>query len=163
MLRRKQAAAVTLSAEEAAGIKEAHPSLRRLVEDAELRANLDHAVAATKRAYARFTAAKTPTQALLEDRKLQAEIRKALDSLRDVTAALADAPGTAGAPARKRRRPLRKLMLLGGVGAAAVAAIPPLRSKLLDALFGAEEEFQYSPPPAPAPAPAAPADTPVSA
>ena len=148
MLRRKQAAAVTLSAEDAAGITEANPSLRRLVEDAEVRANLDHAVEATKRAYRRFTAAKAPSQALLEDRKLQAEIRKALDSLRDVTAALTDAPGPATASARRRRRPLRTLIGLLGLGAVAVGAIPPLRSKLLDALFGAEEEFQYSPPPA---------------
>jgi hypothetical protein len=31
----------------------------------------------------------------------------------------------------------------------AVAASDSLRSKVLDALFGAEEEFQYSPPPPP--------------
>jgi hypothetical protein len=48
---------------------------------------------------------------------------------------------------KKRRFPLGKLLVLlviGGGGA--IAWSEPLRNKALDALFGAEEEFQYVPP-----------------
>jgi hypothetical protein len=58
------------------------------------------------------------------------------------------------APKRKKRR-VRKLFFLTIIGGGvALAVSSDLRSKLLDTLFGAENEFQYSPPPA---SPAAPA------
>ena len=44
---------------------------------------------------------------------------------------------------------LLTLSLIGGV--VALVASEPLRNKVLDLLFGAEEEFQYSPPIATAP------------
>jgi hypothetical protein len=51
---------------------------------------------------------------------------------------------------------LRKILLLLVVSTAAVALSESLRNRVLDALFGAEEEFTYSPPTAPAsPPPAA--------
>ena len=41
-----------------------------------------------------------------------------------------------------------RVLVLGGVGTGvAMAASGKLRSKVLDTLFGAEEEFQYTPPP----------------
>jgi len=156
MARRKKL--VPLSVEDMAGIAEASPYVQRLIEDAELRANLQKAVESTKKAYDRISSSKTPAKALLDDKKLQNEIRTALEALRDATVALADAPEAAR---RKGRRLGRKLLLLGGAGGAALAVSAPLRSKVLDMLFGAEEEFQYSPPPPP---PAAnPSDSPVSA
>jgi hypothetical protein len=53
----------------------------------------------------------------------------------------------------------RLVLLLTVGGIAALAVSEPLRSKVLDALFGAEEEFQYTPPATttPAPTPTAPA------
>jgi hypothetical protein len=52
-----------------------------------------------------------------------------------------------GAPAAGAKLGLGKLIVLASLGAAgALGASPGLRSKLLDALFGAEEEFEYSPP-----------------
>jgi hypothetical protein len=45
-------------------------------------------------------------------------------------------------------------------GGLALAVSESLRNKLLDALFGKEEEFQYTPP---APAPMEPPASPVSA
>ena len=61
---------------------------------------------------------------------------------------------------KKRRRGFRKivfLLVIGGV--ASLALSESVRNKALDALFGSEEEFQYTPPAA-APAPEASGDSP---
>lgn len=50
-------------------------------------------------------------------------------------------------PEKKKRRRGRKLfflLLIGGTGALVLSE--GVRNKALDALFGSEEEFQYSPP-----------------
>ena len=68
-----------------------------------------------------------------------------------------------GKKRKRKRRPLRKLLFLSIVGGGvALAVSSDLRSKVLDKLFGAENEFQYSPPPPPA-APAAGTDGPAAA
>ena len=75
----------------------------------------------------------------MEDRKLQKEMREAAESLRDVTVSLREGPK------RKRKRRLGRVILLGIVGAGlAVALSEGLRKKVLDTLFGAEEEFEYT-------------------
>jgi hypothetical protein len=80
------------------------------------------------------------------------------ESVREATMALSDAP--------KRSTPKkglhlgRRLLVLGVAGAAALGVSEKLRSKVLDTLFGAEEEFQYTPP---AGAPATPPASPVTA
>ena len=56
---------------------------------------------------------------------------------------------------KKKSRLGRKLMILVVGAVIALAVSERLRSKVLDTLFGAEEEFQYTPPvgtPAPPPA-----------
>ena len=45
---------------------------------------------------------------------------------------------------KKRVRKLLFLMIVGGAGALVLSE--DVRNKALDALFGSEEEFQYSPP-----------------
>jgi hypothetical protein len=151
--RRKAATAALLNAEEVAAVAKANPFIQRLIDDADLRANLHRSVDSTKRVYERLSASKNPAKALLDDKKLQAELRKALEHLSEATSALAETPAQAR---RKSGRVARKLLLVGAAGGAALAASPPLRSKVLDVLFGAEEEFQYSAPTAPE----APADSP---
>jgi hypothetical protein len=48
---------------------------------------------------------------------------------------------------RKRGRGLGGLLVLIAIGAvAALVVSEPLRNKALDVLFGAEEEFEYTPP-----------------
>ncbi len=56
------------------------------------------------------------------------------------------APGAAGGPKKRRRRGgLGRLILLSIVGGAiAIAVSEDLRNKVLDLLFGAEEEFDYT-------------------
>ncbi len=114
--------------------------LQRLIEDEELRANLLIAYGAARSAYGRMSNGKPATQALFEDRKLQRELRQAAYSLRDVSNALREPPK------RKRRRGgfARTLLLLTIGAALALALSEDLRSKVLDLMFGSEEEFDYS-------------------
>jgi hypothetical protein len=50
---------------------------------------------------------------------------------------------------RKKHRGKKLMFLLVAGGAGALALSEDVRNKALDALFGSEEEFQYSPPSAP--------------
>ncbi|HWF53672.1 MAG TPA: hypothetical protein VG223_03555 [Solirubrobacteraceae bacterium] len=132
-----------------------NPYVHRLIEDASIRENFQRALESGRKAIDRLGSAKNPAKALLDDKKVQAELRTAIESLRDATTSLTEAPK------KKRRRRGRKLLLLVGVGgAAAMVGSEDLRTKALDALFGAEEEFQYTPPVS---APADEAPAPVSA
>ena len=54
---------------------------------------------------------------------------------------------------KKKRRGFGKLLIVGLIGAgAAIALSEGLRNKVLDTLFGAEEEFDYTSTTSPAPA-----------
>jgi hypothetical protein len=144
-----------LTAAELASIAKARPYIERVVEDATLRENIRTAVDSTRSAYGRLTNGKTPTKALIEDKKLQADLRDAAEALRDASAALAQAPKKRAA--KKGPRLGRKLLILALGAGLALAVSEKLRSKVLDTLFGAEEEFEYTPPPAASPSqPAAP-------
>jgi hypothetical protein len=137
---------------EAARAAQRNQYLQRLLADEELRGSLVTAYGAARSAYGRMTNGKPATQALFEDRKLQKELKEAATALRDASGSLREPP--------KRRRSGggfgRTLLLLGVAGVLAVALSEGLRSKVLDLLFGAEEEFDYSSTTAPAePAPAA--------
>ena len=74
-------------------------------------------------------------------------------ALRDATAALRDAPKHNKPAKQKRKGGIGRLLLVAIIGGAvAVAVSESLRNKVLDALFGAEEEFDYTSnttPPAP--------------
>ncbi len=133
-------------ASEAAKAAQSNRYVQRLIEDEELRTNLLSAYGAARSAYGRMTNGKPAGKALMEDRKLQAELRSAVDSLRDASGSLREAP----APVRRRRRGGRAIVLLAVGGLLAVALNEGLRSKVLDVLFGAEEQFDYSSTTAPA-------------
>jgi hypothetical protein len=135
---------------EAARAAQRNRYLQRLVEDEELRATLMTAYGAARNAYGRMSNGKPATRALFEDRKLQRELREAASALRDASSALRE-------PQKRRRRGGigRTLLLLVVAGLLAIALSEGLRSKVLDLLFGAEEQFDYSSaasPPQPAPA-----------
>ena len=114
--------------------------VQRLLADDDLRSNLLAAYGAARSAYGRMSNGKPATQALFEDRKLQRELKQAADALREVSSSLREPPK------RKRRRGGlgRSLLLLLLAGALAMVVSEELRSKVLDLLFGAEEEFDYS-------------------
>ena len=137
---------------EAARAAQRNRYLQRLVEDEQLRATLLTAYGAARNAYGRMSNGKPATRALFEDRKLQRELREAAIALRDASSALRE-------PQKRRRRGGigRTLLLLVVAGLLAIALSEGLRSKVLDLLFGAEEEFDYSSPASPPqPAPASP-------
>ena len=159
MSRRKKVEEALESSAEAIASSDAAAYARRLVEDAELRAQLGHGLDASRRAYERVAKAKKPGK-LLDDKRLQSDVQEALEAFRDAAVGV-----TAGAKSggRKAKRRGRKLMIvIVGAGVALVAS-EDLRKKVLDTLFGAEEEFEYTPP-APPPEPAAePAPAPAEA
>jgi hypothetical protein len=148
--RRKQSAPYTPA--EIAALVKSNPYLQRLVLDAKLRDNMRTAADSARNVYFRASNGNVSARSFFEDKKAQAELRKALENLRDVTLALT-------APPKKRKLRVGRVIVLVGVGSgAALAASEKLRSKVLDLLFGAEEEFQYTPPPSTAPPAAPPAE-----
>jgi hypothetical protein len=126
-------------ASEAARAAQRNRYLQRLIEDEELRGSLFTAYGAARSAYGRMSNGKPATQALFEDRKLQRELKEAANALRDVSISLREPPK------RRRRGGFgRTLVLLAVAGVLAMALSEGLRSKVLDLLFGSEEEFDYS-------------------
>lgn len=115
-----------------------NPYVQRLIEDDDLRDSLRNALEAARGAYGRATGnGKGAVKAVTSDRKVQKDLRTAAESLRDASDQLR-------AP-RKRKSRLGRLILFAIV-AAGVALIlsEDARKTVLDALFGAEEEFEYT-------------------
>jgi hypothetical protein len=114
-----------------------NPYVQRFMEDPELRENLRNAYDSAKKAYGRVNG-KGPAKAL-DDKKVQRELKDAASSLKDAADSLRH-----GKKKKKGSR-LGRLLLLGIVGAGlALVVSEDLRKKVLDALFGAEEEFEYT-------------------
>jgi uncharacterized protein (UPF0147 family) len=130
---------------EAARSVASNPYLRRLMEDEELRENIRVAYEAAKHAYARMSNGKGPAKALMDDKKVQRDLRTAAQSLRDASQQLRGR--------RKGRRfGLGKALLVAILGAALVLILSEdARKMVLDKLFGAEEEFEYTSTTTPAP------------
>ena len=116
------------------------PYVKRIADDEELRDNLWSAYESARAAVGRLQNGKHPTKQIFDDKKLQKDIKAAAESFRDASVALREAPKK-----QKKRGGFGKVLLLGIVGAGlALAVSEDLRKKVLDALFGAEEEFEYS-------------------
>ena len=113
------------------------PYVQRVIEDDELRDNLRTAFDSARKAYERMSNGKGPAKALLDDKKTQKELKEAANSLKDAADSLR------GAKRGKKKRRGGLMLLLIGAGAA-IALNEGLRKKLLDTLFGAEEEFEYT-------------------
>ena len=126
-----------------------NPYIQRLVQDQELRDNVKVAYDSARKAWERLANGKTATKVVLDDKRFQKEVANAAEALKDAGAALRQGPQ------RRRRGGFGRLLLVGVVGAGlALALSSDLRNKVLDALFGAEEEFDYTSTTTPAPAPA---------
>lgn len=135
-----------------------NPYLQRIIQDEDLRDNMVVAFEAAKNAYTRLNKGKAPAKNLMEDKKLHKDMKRSADALRDATAALREAPKHQ--TPKKRKGGIRRLLLISIVGGAvAIAVSEDLRNKVLDALFGAEEEFDYTSNTTPAPPTEAPAPT----
>jgi hypothetical protein len=130
------------NAADIANIVQSNPYVQSVVSDAKLRKNVSTAVSSGKKAYGRVASGKSPL-VLLEDKKLHSELGRAAGAARDATITLTRIQGR---KARRRISPGRVIVLVGAGGVVMIAVNEKLRSKVLDVLFGAEEEFQYTPP-----------------
>jgi len=117
-----------------------NPYVQRVVEDEDLRDNIVQAYESARKAYDRLTNGKSPTTQIFDDKKLQKHVRSAAFNVKDASVALREAP-------KKKKGGLSfgKVLVLGVIGAGAALAVSEgLRKKVLDTLFGAEEEFEYT-------------------
>ena len=115
-----------------------NPYVQRLIEDDKLRENLREAFDSARGAYGRATGnGKGTVKAVTTDKKVQKEMRKAAESLREASERL-NKP-------KKRKSRLGRLILFA-LFAAGLALIfsEDARKTVLDTLFGAEEEFEYT-------------------
>jgi hypothetical protein len=115
-----------------------NPYVGRLIEDEELRDSLKKAFDAAKGAYGRATSNGSTVKAVTSDKKVQRDLKLAAENLRDASEAFRT-------PKKRKKSRLGRLILLGLVGTAvALILSEDARKTLLDALFGAEEEFEYT-------------------
>jgi hypothetical protein len=124
-----------------------NPYVRRLVEDEELRESIRAAFEAARNAYSRMSNGNGPVNAVIDDKKVHRDLKTAAQNLRDASDRLRG---------KQRDRHWGRLILIGLAGAAlAIILSEDLRKAVLDKLFGAEEEFEYTSTTTPAPEPAA--------
>jgi hypothetical protein len=116
-----------------------NPYVQRLIEDEELRESIQDAFEAAKNAYGRATGnGKGTVKAVTSDKKVQKDLRKAAESVQEASERLRSKP-------KKRKGGIGRLLLIAVVGAViALAVSEGARKAVLDALFGAEEEFEYT-------------------
>jgi hypothetical protein len=126
-------------AQKAAMQARANPYLRKIAEDEDLRQNVYDAYDSVRKAYNRLSNGKSPTKQIFDDKKFQKEVKNAAANMRDASVALREAPKKSGGLSFKR------VLLVGAIGTGVALAVSEgLRKKVLDTLFGAEEEFEYT-------------------
>ena len=132
----KSSSARAQQAREAARSAGSNPYVRRLIEDEDLRGNVRDAFEAARHAYQRMSNGKGPVKAIAEDKKVQRDLRSAAESLREASDQIRG---------KRKRRRWGRLLVVALIGAGlAIALSEDLRKTVLDRLFGAEEEFEYS-------------------
>ena len=123
-----------------------NPYLRRVVEDEDLRASVVTAFDAAKDAYERLSSNGSVIDTAIDDKKLHSDLKTAAENLREASQRLRGEE-------EKKRRFGRLLVIAIAAAVLAILVSEDLRKSILDALFGAEEEFEYtSTTTAPAPA-----------
>ncbi len=127
--------------------------VQRALHDEDLQESLRNAFDSARKAYTRMNG-KGTVKAVTDDKKAQKELKQAANSLKEAAEQLRGK--------KKKKRRFGRLLLLALVGGAlALALSEGLRKKVLDALFGAEEEFEYTASTTPEPAPSPSSNEPV--
>jgi len=115
-----------------------NPYVRRLIEDEELRDNIREAFEAARGAYQRMSNGKGPAKALMDDKKVHRDLQNAAESLKEASDQLRGKRSGGGFG-------LGKALLVAIIGAVLVLILSEdARRMVLDRLFGAEEEFEYT-------------------
>jgi hypothetical protein len=123
-------------ARQAAQSAGSNPYVRRLIEDDDLRNSVKDAFEAARHAYQRMSNGKGPVRAVTEDKKVQRDLRTAAESLRDASERLRG---------KHKKHHWGRLFVVALAGAVlALVLSEGLRKSVLDRLFGAEEEFEYT-------------------
>ena len=115
-----------------------NPYVRRVVEDEELRDSLVAAFVAGRKACNRIMSNKgSRVDSVTSDRKVKRDLQNAAASLRDASERIREP--------KKKRHPIRKLLAVGLLATGLVLVFSEsARQTVLDAVFGAEEEFVYT-------------------
>lgn len=113
--------------------------VNRLIEDPDLRDQLLDAVQSARKAYDSIVDSKKgPVGAVSHDKRVQRDLRKAAESLRDATEELR-------APKKRKKKWFGKLIVLTLAAVGITLAVnEDARKMVLDTLFGPEEEFEYT-------------------
>ncbi|HZJ29436.1 MAG TPA: hypothetical protein VFD37_05555 [Solirubrobacterales bacterium] len=113
--------------------------VNRFVQDQELRNNVIEAIQSARAAYSRISDSKKgPVDAVTNDKKVKRDLHTAADSLRDASEQIRS-------PRKRRKGRFGKVVLLGlGAVGVTLAVSEDARNKVLDLLFGPEEEFEYT-------------------
>jgi adenylosuccinate synthase len=152
MASKKKAAKAGAGAAAAAKAVRSNQYVQRVMDDPELRENLRNAFESGRKAYGRMQNGKGPVKAVTEDKKTQKELKEAANSLKVAADQLR------GNKKKKSRKGRVFLLAIVGAGVALVAS-EGLRKKVLDALFGKEEEFEYTATTTPEPSTSEPVGT----
>ena len=142
--KRKKAKAVPFNPADVANIAKTNPYIQRLIEDAKLRDNVQKAIESTQeRVWAPVERQGAGQGAARGQEAAEGPARGARGGPRRV--ARADRGAEEAGPQGPRVRP-QAADRRASAAALALAGSEKLRSKVLDTLFGAEEEFEYTPP-----------------
>ncbi len=138
----------TKRARDAVGSAADNPYLRRVMEDEDLRDSVRNAVDAARHAYDRLSSNGSVIDTAIDDKKVHKDLKTAAQNLRDASERFRGE--------KKKRHWGRRFLLIAIVGAVLALVISEdLRKTVLDKLFGAEEEFEYTSTTTPAASPAA--------
>ncbi len=113
-----------------------NPYFKRIVEDEELRDSVVTAFEAARDAYDRLSSNGSVVDTAIDDKKLHKDLKTAAENLREASHRIRG---------QEEKRRWGRVLLIG-IAAAVLAIIlsEDLRKSVLDALFGAEEEFEYT-------------------
>ena len=113
-----------------------NPYLKRIVEDEDLRDSVVVAFEAARDAYERLSSNGSVLNTAIDDKKLHKDLKTAAENMREATQRL---------KGEEEKRHWGRLLMIAFLGAVlALVFSEGLRKSLLDALFGAEEEFEYT-------------------
>jgi len=107
-----------------------------VIEDEDLRDSVRTAFDSARDAYERLSSNGNVVDTAIDDKKLHKDLKTAAENLRDATQRI---------KGEQKKRRWGRLLVIAIAGAVlAIALSEDLRKAVLDKLFGAEEEFEYT-------------------